>query len=450
MKLFSKDLLTIQEGGHKLKFFEIALSKMSEMVFIYFLSTIQTAMVAGYSQDATSIVGICGQVSALCSVIFTLITLGTSINMSVSLGQGKRDNANILAGTAMYICIGLALVFSVMIYIFAPKILTVMNVDSSMLDTTIKYLRIISVFFTFLVFLTYLNNTLICEGYSSKVLISNTVNSILLILFCYIALYSNITLFNDKILTLGVFSCLPRFITIGMALYFMKKYKCAFSFKFGKRQAKDILRMGVPSGMNSVSYQIAQLVTTSFIAYLGAAIFNTKVYVANIIVFSHIISWSVAQATGVFMGRYRGMGEYDKIERMHRQNVIIAVLGNVIVSAIVYLLRVPLMGIFTSDAESIKLAGTVILIDLFVEAARAVNHINEQALSSNGDVKMMLIASVISCWMFGILFAYILGIKLGLGLVGVWIGFFLEEGFKTVAYSLRWKSKKWMLTNIGK
>lgn len=448
MTLFRKDLLTIEENGHQLKFIEIALSKMSEMVFTHFLSTIQTAMVAGYSKEATSIVSIVGQVSNLCTTLFTLITLGTSINMSVSLGQGRRDNANILAGTAFYICAALSLIFAFVLFTFARQILTVMNVDSSMMQTAIAYMRIISVFFPFYVLLTYLNNTLICEGYSSKVLISNTINSIVLILFCYIALYSDITLFNDKILTLAVMSCLPRFITIALALYFVNKYKCAFSFSFGKRQAKDILRMGVPAGMNGLSYQIAQAVTTSFIALLGFSVYNTKVYIANIIVFSHLVSYSVAQATGVFMGRYRGMGEYDKIERMHRQNTVIAVAGNVIVSLVVYLLHVPLVGIFTADADSIKLAGLIMLIDIGLEAARAVNHINEQSLSSNGDVKVMLIASVISCWMCGILFAYILGIKLGLGLVGVWIGFFLEEGFKTVVYSLRWKSKKWKLTKL--
>lgn len=449
MKIFDRSLLTMEESGHRLNFAGITFSRMSELIFTYILTTIQAAMVAGFSDEATAVVNIVGQVTNIFNVLFSFITLGMTINMSILLGQGKRKEASVLSGTAFCLCISGAVVASGVLSVFAPKLLNVMNVEAYMMQTAVGYIRMVAIFFPLTIFLSYLNNVLVCEGYSSRVLVINTLNSIVVILFSYIALYSGVDIFDNRIVAMGFFGNFSRIFAVALSLYFFCRHRCPFSFRLKFRWVRSILAMGVPSGMNGVSYQIAQAVTTSFIALLGVAVFNTKVYISSIIIYSHIVSMSMAQATGVFMGRYRGRGEYDKIEKMHTQNTIIAVFCNVAVSLVIWIFHRQLIGIFTESAEAIRLSGTIMLIDILVEAARAVNHINEQSLSANGDVKVMLVASVISCWLCGILFAYILGIRLGFGLVGVWIGFLLEESFKTVAYSLRWRTKKWQLIKIG-
>ena len=39
--------------------------------------------------------------------------------------------------------------------------------------------------------------------------------------------------------------------------------------------------------------------------------------------------------------------------------------------------------------------------------------------------------------------SYILGVKLGLGLIGIWIGMTLDEDIRGVIFMIRWK-KRWM------
>lgn len=450
MKLIDKSLMSIEENGRKISFAEITLSIITETIFLFFLSTLQTATVSGYSENATAVVSVTGTIFVLASAIVTLVTQGARINLNVSLGSGRRDIANIYAGTAFYICMIVAFSAGAVIYFFAPQLLVLMNMKSELMPTAVPHLKIRGIIFPLVAILTYLKNTLICEGYSSRVLVVNVFNSITSIAFCYMALYSDIVIFEDRVVTVSLAIGLSYLVSVLLSVFFFAKYKCAFSFRFGPNYAKDILRLGIPSGMNAVSYQIAQTVTTSFIGILGIMVLNTKIYASSIVALSYTVSSAIAQATGIFMGRFRGMGELEKIGRMHTQNTIIAVFGNGIVSLILFLLYAPLIGIFTKDAEIIKLAGLIMLIDIFVQILRAFNHVNEHSLSSNGDVKIMLIASVTSCWVFGIFCGYILGIKLGLGLPGIWIGFMLEEGFKTIVYSLRWKSKKWMRTNIGR
>ena len=88
------------------------------------------------------------------------------------------------------------------------------------------------------------------------------------------------------------------------------------------------------------------------------------------------------------------------------------------------------------------------IIDIPVELARGVNHLSENSLNPNGDVKTTLVVSVIAAWVFSVLLGYILCIKCGFGLVGLWIGFLGNEAFKAIVYLVRWHSDKWKETGV--
>lgn len=83
-----------------------------------------------------------------------------------------------------------------------------------------------------------------------------------------------------------------------------------------------------------------------------------------------------------------------------------------------------------------------------LEIGRGFNHIAEGSLSANGDVRTILIISVVSCWLCSVFFGYLLCVKAGLGLTGLWIGFAADEFFKVLFYLLRWRSGKWQKMKI--
>lgn len=46
-------------------------------------------------------------------------------------------------------------------------------------------------------------------------------------------------------------------------------------------------------------------------------------------------------------------------------------------------------------------------------------------------------------WGVSVLFSYILGIKLGLGLVGIWIAMAMDEWIRGIVVFIRWKKGTW-------
>ena len=112
-------------------------------------------------------------------------------------------------------------------------------------------------------------------------------------------------------------------------------------------------------------------------------------------------------------------------------------------SVFVFIFRKPVLEILTDSPEIIALAAKVMFVDIFVQLARGSSNIGDQLLTANGDVKIVSAVSLSACCGVTVLFAWLLGINLSLGLVGCWIAFLLEEIYKSSFYVLRWKNGKW-------
>ncbi len=448
MRKFDKSLLKIEEDGRIISFSSIAFSKLCEQVFVYFLAIVNSFMLSAHSPEAVSASSLSAQIINLGYTVINMIISGATIHLSIALGRSDKTRAANICSTALYASVTLAAIIGVISFLFPQKILALMNADSSIMGMTSSYLRVISLFFPIRITMSLFTSLLICNGYAPLSLTVGVVCNILNALFSFVVLFTPITLPVDKVTGVAFANSFAYLFSMILAITLFKMKKCPFGKRLHFFALKDIFRLGVPAGANSFSYTLAQTITTAFIAFLGVTIYNTKVYVANIVTFSYMVSLAVGHAGSVFTGRYNGKRNFDAIYSLYKRNVSVAVLSNVAISTVIFLLHKPLIGIFTRDAETIRLAGQIMLIDIAVEAFRAINNVSDVSLNANGDVKITLASSVLSCWLCSVLLSYVLGIKLGLGLSGVWLAFLADEALKAVLYIFRWKSQKWRYIKI--
>ena len=64
-------------------------------------------------------------------------------------------------------------------------------------------------------------------------------------------------------------------------------------------------------------------------------------------------------------------------------------------------------------------------------------------LQAVGDVKFPVALGILSQWIVGVGIAWLFGIYLGWGLVGIWMAFALDENLRAVLFIIRWKAGKW-------
>ena len=62
---------------------------------------------------------------------------------------------------------------------------------------------------------------------------------------------------------------------------------------------------------------------------------------------------------------------------------------------------------------------------------------------ASGDARMCMIISVTSMWIFRVIFSYVLGKYLGMGVFGVWVAMIIDWLVREFCFVLRYRSGKW-------
>ncbi len=78
-----------------------------------------------------------------------------------------------------------------------------------------------------------------------------------------------------------------------------------------------------------------------------------------------------------------------------------------------------------------------------MEPGRAANLVVINSLRAAGDVQFPVILGIISMWGISVPLAYILGVNVGWGLIGVWVAMISDEWFRGLGMIWRWKQGKW-------
>lgn len=82
-------------------------------------------------------------------------------------------------------------------------------------------------------------------------------------------------------------------------------------------------------------------------------------------------------------------------------------------------------------------------LSIVLEIGRTFNIVMVNALRASGDARFPLATGLIFMWGVSLPLGYWLGIKLGFGIVGVWLGFVADEWLRGLVNTWRWKSRKW-------
>ena len=103
----------------------------------------------------------------------------------------------------------------------------------------------------------------------------------------------------------------------------------------------------------------------------------------------------------------------------------------------------PLLSLFTTDPRVIELGCRTMWVEVVLEIGRAFNVVLVRNLQAVGDVKFPVALGILSQWIVGVGIAWLFGIYLGWGLVGIWMAFALDENLRAVLFIIRWKAGKW-------
>lgn len=101
-------------------------------------------------------------------------------------------------------------------------------------------------------------------------------------------------------------------------------------------------------------------------------------------------------------------------------------------------------GLFTGDRRVVGLMVLVLGIDVLTQPATGVVTALTATLQAGGDTRFPMWTTLVGIWGVRTVGVYLLGVRWGLGLAGVWLAILLDNYLRAVALSLRYRSGRWI------
>ena len=340
-------------------FFPILLGTFFQQMY----NTVDTVIVGRFvGTQALAAVGSTGALISLLNGFFMGLSSGATVLVSQFFGANDRKGVQ----NALHTGIGLSLILGLLITflgIFAgPVILRLTKTPESCLADATLYTRI------------YFSGAVASMIYNMGAGILRAMgDSRRPMLFLVVTCFANIILDIVCVVFLkmgvagaAVATVFSQFISAVLVLLVLKRLPEDIRFRLPKVRLqgnllKRILYVGVPAGLQFVTFDLANLLIQSGINSFGAATVAAFTAYGK----ADALTWMVSGAFGVaittFVGQNFGAQKYDRIRKSVWTCLAMSMTFMVTLSATVVGLRHPILGIFSTDPEVVALGAYVML-----------------------------------------------------------------------------------------
>ena len=441
------------EGTQKLSVFKMTWPIFIEILLQMMVGNVDQFMLSHYSQHSVAAVGNANQIINIVILALSVISMAATILIAQHRGAGNKEKVAEVCTVSLLANMVFGVIISAALFIFDSFFLGLLDVPPDIWDEASLFLRYIGLFIV--VQSAYISFISFFRGYSllKITMICSVVMNLINIAGNCVLIHGLGPIPSMGVLGVTISTNTSKVLGLLLILYFFRRFidvKLSFKYlrPFPKNTLYKILYLGLPSGGESLSYQISQMVIMRFVNVMGIVVITTKIYAYIIAMFSYIYSQALAMATQIIVGFLIGAGDLDAVEKRVWKTIRLSVLISTTLTLILFFNSDRIYGIFTDNPEVLELGRHIFLIEVFLEAGRAVNMVMVMSLQAAGDIKWPVTTGLVSMWSVATLGAWFFGLHLGWGLVGVWLAMCLDECLRALVFIYRWKSEGWRKNNL--
>ena len=419
-----------------------------EMALVMMLGAVDTVMLSRYSDNSVAAVGLDNQLISLVFLVYQFFSMGAAILCAQYIGAGLRKRLVQVVGMALTVNLMLGLTVSALLFFFAEELLQLMGLRPELMGDGLTYLRLTGALSFFQALsLTFSASLRSADKVVYPMVVTGIVN-VINILGNYALIFGHWGCPQLGVEGAAIATASSRAIaTVLLAVIHFKVHIPRFPLHYFRpmpwQELKNLLHIGVPAMSENISYSLSQVVITFFINQISNEALATRTYCHNMIMFVYLFCISITQGgdilVGHLVGQRRHQAAYILGNYFFRWSMIITLTGSIILA----LSGRSILSAFTDNPEIIAMGVWVLIIDVFLEVGRTANIFAVGTLRATGDAIYPVVVAIIFNWTIAVGLSYVIGIPLGYGLVGMWVGFALDENIRGIILMRRWRSGKW-------
>ncbi len=401
-----------------------------------------TVMIASRGEEAVSGVSVVDTIAVLLIGLFSALATGGAVVSAQYIGRKDKENAN-RAADQLVVAIGiLSLGIMVLSLVFNKQILWLIyrNIEPQVMSYARIYFYITAVSFPFLA-LYNAGAALFRAMGNSRIsmkasMLMNAIN------ICGNAFF--LFVMDMSVEGVALATLISRVVAGIMMIWLIHKpanvihidehFRLGFDWKMIQR----ILHIGVPNGLENSVFQLGKLLVQGVVAGFGTTAIAANA-VANTIASLEVIpgnAMSLAMVT--IVGQCVGANDEKQMRYYAKKLLKIAYGALIALNSILLLGMDGIVWIYHLEEETAAIAKQLMLCHgSFCMLVWPLAFVLPNALRAANDVKFTMVISMLSMWMFRVMFSSVLANGLALGVLGVWLAMIIDWFFRGTCFLVR-------------
>ena len=405
-------------------------------------------MVSSVGEAAVSSVSLIDTIFILLINMFTAIATGGAVVCGQYIGKKRPHKACEAADQLLLVTTALSVVIMAAVYLLKPFILHVVfgNITAEVERNCNIYLMIVAASIPFLAVYNGCAAIFRAQGDSKTPMkisiVMNLINISGNALLVY-ALKFGVDGVAIPTLLSRMYAAVAAFVLVHNKRYLVR---CSYPVKVKPdfHMLKKILGIGIPNGLENSMFQLGKIMVLSMITQFGTASIAANAVSNTIAVFQTLPGMAIGNAVLTVSAQCAGAGDYEQVKYYTKKLILIThgalVITNVvIVVALPFILKVYHLSDITAETTSQIVTFYAVCSVLFWPLSFTL----PATFRASGDAKMCMIISVVSMWIFRVIFSYVLGEYLGMGVFGVWVAMIIDWLVRESCFVIRYRSGKW-------
>ncbi len=352
--------------------------------------------------------------------------LGSGVTAVIArfMGARNQDDAENVAEHGILLGFLIGIPFSLIGFIFARDLLTLLGAPDTLIDDAVAYFRIISGGFMFMILSIFLRSILSGEGDTKtpmKIQITATVSNIIL---------DPIFIFGLDLGVAGAALATVISMTIAVILYIwvilvrkqtilqlnMRHFELRLSYY------RDIFRIGLPASISMIIMSGGAMLYNYILISYGEEVVAGYQIAGRLDQIFFLPVMAIAGALVTLVGMFYGAQRIDLIRKVIRDGLRYGITIGLVAGVLFWVAAPWVLRIFTNDPLALKAAISVIRTFAWVYWLIAVGMLSGRALQGLGTGIPSMVITAVRVALVGGPLGYYFAIGLGKPYVWVWYG----------------------------
>jgi putative MATE family efflux protein len=217
-----------------------------------------------------------------------------------------------------------------------------------------------------------------------------------------------------------------------------------FRFKLDRNMVKNILKIGVPNGIENSMFQLGKILLLSVIAGFGTVSITANAVANSVTSFQVLPGAAIGLGLITVISQCVGANDYEQVRYYTKKLLIIAYISILAMNIVIISLNPYIIKAYNLSLETGVLASKVIIFyGICASLIWPLSFTLPNSLRASNDVRYTMIVGVGSMWIVRIGFGIILSKYLNMGMFGVWVAMIIDWVVRTMFFVTRYRGNKW-------